>query len=81
MFKEGENWESLGLDGSETFSIAGIKKIKPRKTLSVKAVKENGAEVNFEVIARLDTDVDIEYFESGGILPYVLRKVLEGKSR
>jgi aconitate hydratase len=81
VFKAGESWESLGLDGSETFSITGIEKIEPRKSLQVKVVKENGAVVNFEVTARLDTDVDIEYFENGGILPYVLRKVLRGKTR
>ena len=77
IFKEGDSWESLGLDGSETYSIAGIKNMKPRKILQVKAVKEDGSEVNFEVIARLDTEVDVDYFENGGILPNVLRKLLE----
>jgi len=43
----------------------------------VKAVKEDGREIDFEVIARLDTEVDVVYFENDGILPYVLRKVLE----
>ena len=81
LFKEGDSWEKLGLDGSETYSITGIKHMKPRKILKVKAVKEDGREVNFEVIARLDTEVDVDYFENGGILPTVLRKILsEGKS-
>ncbi len=76
VFKEGESWEGLGLDGSETFSISGIDDIKPRKVLQVNAVKEDGREINFEVIARLDTEVDVAYFENDGILPYVLRKVM-----
>jgi len=76
VFKENQNIESLGLTGSETFYISGIENIQPRKVLPVKAVKENGEIVDFEVISRLDTDVDVDYFENGGILQYVLRKVL-----
>jgi aconitate hydratase len=76
IFKEGDSWESLGLDGSETFTITGIENMKPRKILQVKAVKEDGSEINFEVKTRLDTEVDVDYFENGGILPYVLRKIL-----
>ncbi len=76
VFKPGDSWEGLGLDGSETFSLSGIDDIKPRKTLQVKAVKEDGREIYFEVIARLDTEVDVAYFENDGILPYVLRKVM-----
>lgn len=76
VFKEGDSWSSLGLDGSELFSISGIQDITPRKTLQVKAVKEDGTKISFEVTARLDTVVDVEYFLNGGILPYVLRKLI-----
>jgi aconitate hydratase len=76
VFKEGDGWESLGLDGTETFYISGIEDIAPRKILQVKAVKEDGHEINFETVARLDTEVDVAYFKNGGILPYVLRKML-----
>jgi aconitate hydratase len=76
VFKEGDGWESLGLDGTETFYISGIEDITPRKILQVKAVKEDGREINFETVARLDTEVDVAYFKNGGILPYVLRKML-----
>ena len=76
VFKEGASWESLGLDGSETFFISGVEDMTPRKVLQVKAVKEDGREINFETIARLDTDIDVAYFQNGGILPYVLRKML-----
>jgi len=76
VFKDGDSWESLGLDGTETFSISGIEDMKPRKVLQVKAVKDDGREIEFDVVVRLDTDVDVEYFKNGGILPYVLRKIM-----
>ena len=76
VFKENENLDSLGLTGSETFFITGIEDMHPRKVLPVKAVKEDGSEINFEVIARLDTDIDVDYYDNGGILQYVLRKIL-----
>ena len=78
VFKPGENAETLGLDGSETYTIEGLADIKPRKTLKVRALKEDGKEITFEAIARLDTEVDVTYFEHGGILPYVLRKLMAG---
>ena len=76
VFKDGDSWESLGLDGTETFSISGIEDMKPRKVLQVKAVNNDGREIEFDVVVRLDTDVDVEYFKNGGILPYVLRKIM-----
>ncbi|MDH4205903.1 MAG: aconitate hydratase AcnA [Desulfobacteraceae bacterium] len=79
VFKENENLETLGLTGSETFFIDGIADIHPRKELSVKAVKSDGKEISFEVIARLDTEIDVDYFVNGGILQYVLRKILAEK--
>lgn len=77
VFKEGESWKSLGLDGSETFSIQGIENMTPRKTLEVSAKKDDGTQVTFSVTARLDTVVDVEYFENNGILPCILRKLLK----
>ncbi len=76
VFKENESWDSLGLDGSESFFITGIEDMEPRKVLQVKAIKKGGGEIIFEAVARLDTEVDVDYFENGGILPYVLRKVM-----
>ncbi|MBT8368203.1 MAG: aconitate hydratase AcnA, partial [Deltaproteobacteria bacterium] len=71
VFKAGQSWDSLGLDGSETFSISGVEDMNPRKVLQVRAVKEDGRQIDFEVIVRLDTEVDVAYFENNGILPYV----------
>ena len=77
VFTEGNSWESLGLDGSETFYISEIEDMKPRKIMQVKAVKEDGSEINFQAMSRLDTPVDVDYFENGGILPFVLRKIIK----
>jgi aconitate hydratase len=81
VFANGESWQSLGLDGSETYSISGIENIQPRKVLEVTAVKADGGIIRFNVNARLDTEVDVDYFENGGILPYVLRRMLAGPER
>ena len=50
--------------------------MSPRKTVNIKAVKKDGTEINFEVVSRLNTDIDVEYFEHGGILPCVLRNLM-----
>ena len=77
IFKEGENAVSLGLDGTETFSILGLSTISPRKELTVHVVKSDGTATVFTVIARLDTEIDVLYFQHGGILPYVLRQMMK----
>ncbi|MFC1504955.1 aconitate hydratase AcnA [Thermodesulfobacteriota bacterium] len=77
VFTANENWKTLGLTGFETFFIRGIETIEPRKVLQVTAVKEDSRTVPFEVITRLDTDMDVDYFLHGGILPYVLRKLVQ----
>jgi aconitate hydratase len=79
VFKDGQSWQGLGLDGSETFSIFGVESLTPRRTLPVRAVKPDGREIAFEVTARVDTDIEVDYISHGGILPYVLRKIMAGK--
>jgi aconitate hydratase len=79
VFKDGQSWPGLGLDGSETVTISGIESLAPRKTLPVRAVRADGREIAFEVTARVDTDIEVDYFVHGGILPYVLRKIMSGK--
>ncbi len=78
VFQEGESPASLGLDGSELFAISGIAGITPQARLTVTATKGDGRRLSFTVIARLDTDIDVEYYRHGGILPYVLRKLGRG---
>jgi aconitate hydratase len=76
VFKEGDSVEDLGLSGEETFTITGIEDIQPRKTLQVSARKGDGSEVAFEVLARLDSEVEVDYYRHGGILSFVLRKLM-----
>ena len=81
QFEEGQNWRTLGLTGRETIDIEGIEEgLHPRKKLKVRARRDDGTEVAFDMIARLDTQVEVEYYINGGILPTVLRKLYrEGK--
>jgi aconitate hydratase len=76
VFKQGESLKTLGLDGTETYAIAGIAgELKPRMDVHVTATKADGTEVKFTVTARLDTPVEIEYYKNGGILQTVLRRL------
>ncbi|MCI5146420.1 MAG: aconitate hydratase, partial [Candidatus Electrothrix sp. AR3] len=75
QFEEGKSWKELGLDGSEVFAISGITEMKPRKMLQIQAEKADGTVINFNAISRLNTDIDVKYYEHGGILPYVLRQL------
>ena len=77
VFLPGENAENLGLDGSETYFISGIADIQPRQQLEVRAVKSDNSEIKFNVTVRLDTDIEVDYYHGGGILPYVLRKIIQ----
>ncbi len=76
IFEAGYHAEKLGLDGSETYFVDSVDQMTPRKIIPIRAVKKDGSEVKFNTVARLDTEVDVDYFEHGGILPYVLRKLM-----
>jgi len=77
QFLEGESAESLGLDGTETYEIGGIADgLTPGCDLHVTATREDGTSVEFDVLVRLDTPVDVEYYRHGGILPYVMRQLV-----
>ena len=74
-FKEGEDANSLGLDGSEEFSIPIDENVKPLQNLKISAIKEDGTVINFDVQVRLDTPVEVEYYLNGGILHTVVRNL------
>lgn len=77
QYKEGETAEGLGLTGKEIFTVTGIANdIKPLKEVQIVAKNEDGKEIKFQVIARLDSQIEIEYYRNGGILQYVLRQFL-----
>ena len=75
QYQGGENAQSIGLNGRETFTITGIGKLSPRQELQVTA-KNGGKEKRFNVTARIDTPNEMKYFLNDGILPYVLRQTL-----
>ncbi|MBS1974519.1 MAG: aconitate hydratase AcnA, partial [Bacteroidetes bacterium] len=78
IFTNGQNAASLGLDGTETFSIIGLAdNLKPHKILEVKAVHPSGKETSFKAKARFDSAIEIEYYKNQGILQYVLRDYLK----
>ena len=72
---DGQTAQTLGLDGTETFSIAIDESVQPRQTIEVTASKEDGSTVTFETVCRIDTPVEVEYYRNGGILHTVLRKM------
>ena len=78
QFCQGENKESLGLTGRETYDIVGIEHdLKPHQQVTVKVRREDGSTFAFQTIARLDSAIDVVYYKNGGILPTVLRKLLK----
>jgi aconitate hydratase len=77
QFEEGSGRASLGLDGSETYDIAGLEGgVQPRSRLTVRARRTGGDVVEFPVDARIDSAVEVEYYRHGGVLQYVLRRLL-----
>ena len=78
QFPVGQSAESLGLDGTETFSITGLTALNegatPR-TVAVTAQKADGSVVSFDAVVRIDTPGEADYFRHGGILQYVLRQL------
>ncbi len=76
QFMEGESADSLGLDGTEFFSIDIDESLLPRQQITVRVTKEDGSNATFETVCRIDTPVEVEYFRNGGILQTVLRKMV-----
>jgi aconitate hydratase len=75
QFAEGENASTYSLDGSETFSIAGIADIAPRQDVTVNVKRANGETLDVVARCRIDTYNELEYYRAGGILQYVLRNL------
>jgi aconitate hydratase len=76
-FKEGENAETLGLTGTETIAVQVDESVKPRDIVKVTATNEAGEVKEFEALVRFDSEVEIDYYRHGGILPMVLREKLK----
>jgi aconitate hydratase len=76
QFEPGQSAESLGLTGEEVFDIEGVAAgLTPRQRLKVTATAPDGSVKTFNVISRIDTPVEVDYYRNDGILPYVLRQL------
>ncbi len=77
QFLPGESAETLGLTGQEVFDVLGIADgLKPGELLGVRATRPDGSAVEFQVIARVDSPMEVEYYRHGGILQFVLRRLV-----
>jgi aconitate hydratase len=77
QFKDGTTAQTLKLDGTETYDVVGLDgSIKPQQDLTLKITRKNGAIENVLVRCRIDTPIEIDYYQHGGILPYVLRQIV-----
>jgi aconitate hydratase len=75
QFKDGESRNSLGLTGDDSFTILGVASLQPRQDVTVEVTRKDGTKFTFTALCRIDTANEIEYFNNGGILQYVLRKL------
>ena len=77
QFKEGTTAQTLKLDGTETYDVVGLSAaIKPQQDLTLKVTRKDGTVENVAVRCRIDTPIEIDYYQHGGILPYVLRQIV-----
>jgi aconitate hydratase len=77
QFKDGTTAQTLKLDGSETYDVIGLDaNIKPQQDLTLKITRKDGSVENVNVRCRIDTHIEIDYYQHGGILPYVLRQLV-----
>lgn len=77
QFKAGESADSLGLTGTETYSVLGVTNdLKAQQDLTLRITYADGKSRDVSVLCRIDTPIEVEYYKHGGILPYVLREIL-----
>lgn len=78
QYKDGQDANSLGLDGTEVFDIVVDDNVQPRQDITVTATKADGSKVEFTTQCRIDTPVEVDYYRNGGILHTVLRNMAKG---
>jgi aconitate hydratase len=77
QFKDGDSASRLKLDGSETFDLKGLENLQPRQDVALTIHRSNGETQEVLLTLRIDTPIEIEYYRSGGILPFVLKQLVE----
>ena len=77
QFKEGVGAKSLGLDGTEIYDVLGLTPdVKPQQDLTLRITRANGESEDIAVTCRIDTPIEVDYYQHGGILSYVLRQII-----
>ncbi|MBP8007263.1 MAG: aconitate hydratase AcnA, partial [Burkholderiales bacterium] len=76
QFKTGDSVESLGIRGDETFDVTGLANLRPQQDVTLVIAKPDGSRREVKLLCRIDTPIEIDYFQHGGILPYVLRELV-----
>ena len=75
QFKAGDSWASLGIQGDEEFDIELGNEIKPQQAATL-VIKKHGTSQRVPLTLRIDTPIEVDYYQHGGILPFVLRQLL-----
>jgi aconitate hydratase len=76
QFKGDDSVQSLNINGDEEFDIAGLKNIAPQQDVTLVIRRKDGSRQEVQVLSRIDTAIEVDYYLHGGILPYVLRELL-----
>jgi aconitate hydratase len=76
QFKAGEGWETLGLKGDETVDVRLDAEVRPQSDARLVITRSDGTAKTVNVVLRIDTAIEVDYYKHGGILPYVLRQLL-----
>jgi aconitate hydratase len=76
QFKSGDSWESLGIQGTETFDIEIASALRPQQDATLVVHGADGKTRRVPLVLRIDTAIEVDYYKHGGILPFVLRQLL-----
>ena len=76
QFKDNDNIDSLGIKGDEQFDILGLDDIQPQKDVFLVIRRKDGSSKSVQLLCRIDTAIEVDYYRHGGILPYVLRELM-----
>jgi aconitate hydratase len=76
QFKPGDSWESLGIQGNETFDVVIVADLRPQQDATLLIHSADGTSRSVQLTLRIDTPIEVDYYRHGGILPFVLRQLL-----
>jgi aconitate hydratase len=76
QFKAGDSWQTLGLSGSEVIDVLPDPDLKPQSEATLVVTRADGTQQRLQVVLRIDTPIEVDYYRHGGILPFVLRQLL-----